>query len=139
MPSAIAPYLCADVSYTGICYITANIARCYCKAIKYPSLFWSILNAEKSVETKVAVTGCTLLILASIGIFVQQTPEVTGDAKIYDSDYVDVLRTIGDNLPEGGVVIASANGPQTGYFTGHEIKIPRGVDSLKSLVEFMEK
>ena len=81
--------------------------------------------------------GCMLLILVSIGIFVQQTPEVTGNAKIYDSDYADVLRTIGDNLPEGEVVIVSANGPQTGYFTGHEIKIPRGVDSLKSLVEFM--
>jgi hypothetical protein len=83
------------------------------------------------------VAGCTLLILVSIGIFVQQTPGVTGNAKIYDSDYADVLRAIGDDLPAGEVVVVSANGPQTEYYTGHEIKIPRGVDSLKSLVEYM--
>jgi hypothetical protein len=62
--------------------------------------------------------GCTLLVLVSIGICVQQTPEITGNAKIYDSDSVDVLRTIGDNLPEVGVVIVSANEPQTGYSPG---------------------
>jgi hypothetical protein len=61
------------------------------------------------------------------------------NTKIYDKDFVTVLREIGNDVPEGSSIIASANGPQLAYFSGHEIKIPRGVDSFSSLVEYMWK
>lgn len=59
--------------------------------------------------------------------------------KIYDKDLVNVLKKVGNDVPEGSSIIASANGPQLAYFSEHEIKIPRGVDSLRSLVEYMWK
>lgn len=59
------------------------------------------------------------------------------NTKIYDKDFVPVLREIGNDVPEGSSIITSANGPQLAYFSGHEIRIPRGVDSLGSLVEYM--
>jgi hypothetical protein len=61
------------------------------------------------------------------------------NTKIYDKDFVTVLREIGNDVPQGSSIITSANGPQLAYFSGHEIKIPRGVDSLRSLVEYMWK
>jgi hypothetical protein len=61
------------------------------------------------------------------------------NTKIYDKDFVAVLKEIGDDVPEDSSIITSANGPQLAYFSGHEIKIPRGVDSLRSLVEYMWK
>jgi hypothetical protein len=64
-------------------------------------------------------------------------PNVSDNAKIYDSKLVSTMKVIADGLPEGAVVVASANGPQTEYLTERTIKIPRGVDSLKSLVEYM--
>jgi hypothetical protein len=80
------------------------------------------------------------LLALSIIIFPQQTPMVAyNNTKIYDKDFVSVLREIGNDVPEGSSMIASANGPQLAYFSGHEIKIPRGVDSLGSLVEYMWK
>jgi hypothetical protein len=61
------------------------------------------------------------------------------NTKIYDKDLVTVLKEIGNDVPEGASMIASANGPQLAYFSGHEIKIPRGANSLSSLVEYMWK
>lgn len=61
------------------------------------------------------------------------------NTKIYDKDFVTVLKEIGNDVPKGASIVTSANGPQLGYFSGHEIKIPRGVDSLGSLVEYMWK
>lgn len=59
------------------------------------------------------------------------------NTKIYDKDFVSVLREIGNHVPEGSFITASANAAQLAYFSGHETKIPRGVDSLGSLVEYM--
>jgi hypothetical protein len=67
------------------------------------------------------------------------------NTKIYDKDFVAVLKEIGDDVPEGALIIASANAPQLAYFSGHEVKSPIGVDSAcqdggdctRSLVESM--
>jgi hypothetical protein len=61
------------------------------------------------------------------------------NTKIYDKDFVTVLKEIGNDVPKNASIVTSANGPQLGYFSGHEIKIPRGVDSLGSLVQYMWK
>ncbi|HZB80178.1 MAG TPA: hypothetical protein VE264_02760 [Nitrososphaera sp.] len=90
--------------------------------------------------TKVAITLPLSLLVLSILTFPQQTPMVAyNNTKIYDKDFVTVLREIGSDVPEGASIITSANGPQLAYFSEHEIKIPRGVDSLRSLVEYMQK
>jgi len=38
------------------------------------------------------------------------------NTKIYDKDFVAVLREIGNDVPEGSSITASANGPQLAYF-----------------------
>jgi hypothetical protein len=67
------------------------------------------------------------------------------NTKIYDKDFVAVLEEIGDDVPEGAFIIASANAAQLAYFSGHEVKPPIGVDSAcqdgwectRSLIESM--
>jgi hypothetical protein len=93
---------------------------------------------KRSIGTKVAIILALLLIALSLALFPQQTPMLAyNNTKIYDKDFVTVLREIRDDVPKGASITTSANGPQTAYFSGHEIEIPYGVDSLKHLVEFM--
>jgi hypothetical protein len=100
----------------------------------------NVVITESNIGRKVAITLPLSLIVLSIIIFPQQTPMVAyNNTKIYDKDFVTVLREIGNDVPEGASIITSANGPQLAYFSGHEVKIPRGGDSLASLVEYMWK
>ena len=85
---------------------------------------------KTSIGEKIAITLPILLLALSIVIFLQQIPMVAyNNTKIYDKVFVTVLREFGNDVPEGSSIIASANGPQLAYFSGHKIKIPRGVDS----------
>jgi hypothetical protein len=96
--------------------------------------------AKTGIGKKFAITLPILLLALSIIIFLHQIPMVAYNyTKIYDKDFVTVLREIGNDVPEGSSIIASANGPQLAYFSGHKITIPRGVDSFRSLVGYMWK
>jgi hypothetical protein len=110
-------------------------------------LFKNIVIIERrSIGTKIAIILPLSLIVLSIVIFPQQIPMVVGkNTKIYDKDFVTVLKEIGNDIPEDGFIIASANAAQLAYFSGHEVKPPIGMDSAcqdgwectRSLVESM--
>ncbi len=90
----------------------------------------NVVITESSIGRKVAISLPLSLIVLSIIIFPQQIPMVAGkNTKIYDKDFVAVLKEIGDVVPKGALIIASANAPQLAYFSGHEVKSPIGVDS----------
>jgi hypothetical protein len=105
-----------------------------------------VITERRSIGTKIAIILPISLIVLSIVIFPQQIPMVVGNnTKVYDKDFVAVLKEIGDDVPDGAFIIASANAAQLAYFSRHEVKPPIGVDSscqdgwdcTRSLVESM--
>jgi hypothetical protein len=72
----------------------------------------NIAITETSIGTKIAITLPLLLFVLSIIIFLQQIPMIAyNNTKIYDKDFVTVLKEIGNHVPEGSSIIASANVP----------------------------
>jgi hypothetical protein len=86
----------------------------------------------------IVIISCSLLIIISIITFLQQIPTIAHTTKIYDKEYTNALRYIGDIIPQNGTLATTENYPQTTYFTDHKVKVP-WVNSEKSLVEFMWK
>jgi hypothetical protein len=86
----------------------------------------------------IVIISCSLLIIISIITFLQQIPTIAHTTKIYDKEYANALRYIGDIIPQNGTLATTENYPQTTYFTDHKVKVP-WVNSEKSLVEFMWK
>jgi hypothetical protein len=91
-------------------------------------------------RSTIVIISCGLLIVISIITFLQQIPTIAHTTKIYDKEYANALRYIGDIIPQNGngTLATTENYPQTTYFTGHKVKVP-WVNSEKSLVEFMWK
>ncbi len=91
-------------------------------------------------RSTIVIISCGLLIVISIITFLQQIPTIAHTTKIYDKEYTNALRYIGDIIPQNGngTLATTENYPQTTYFTDHKVKVP-WVNSEKSLVEFMWK
>jgi hypothetical protein len=97
------------------------------------------VNIRKcKVRKIITLIGCGLLVLVSLITFQQQIPTISQSSKVYDREYIDVLRKIGDLVPQNETLATSESYPQVTYFTDHKVKVPR-VASEKSLVEFMWK
>jgi hypothetical protein len=90
------------------------------------------------VRKTITLIGCGLLVLISLITFQQQIPTILQSSKVYDKEYIDVLRRIGDLVPENEILATSESYPQVAYFTDHKVKFTRPA-SGKALVEFMWK
>jgi hypothetical protein len=95
-------------------------------------------NPKSRARRIVTVVGCALLIVISLVTFQQQIPTISERTRIYDKEYINALRYIGDIIPQNETLAATENYPQTTYFTDHKVKVP-WVYSERSLVEFMWK
>ena len=94
------------------------------------------VNTRKCIVRKIiTVIGCGILGLVSLITFQQQVATIS---QVYDSQYIDALRKIGNFVPQNETLATSERYPQVTYFTDHKVKVPR-VASEKSLVEFMWK
>lgn len=98
------------------------------------------LNNRKDIVRKIiTLVGCGLLILVSLITFQQQIPTISqAFPKVYDREYIDALRKIGNLVPQNETLATSESYPQVTYFTDHKVKFTR-VASEKALVEFMWK
>jgi len=96
-------------------------------------------NNRKSLGKMIAVAMSSLVIVATIAISQQRVPAVSENTRIYDKGLVDVLREIEGEIPEDEPVVVSTNGPHVVYFSGREVEVPRGVVTLRELVEYMWK
>jgi hypothetical protein len=56
---------------------------------------------------------------------------------IFDQQFVDALRKVETFIPPGSVVVTSTNSPFVLYFTNRIAKVPIGVSSEKSLLDYM--
>lgn len=68
----------------------------------------------------------------------QQIPALSHSRITYDDEIVAGLKYIGETIPQNETLAATANYPQTAYFTNHEAKAP-WVKSERALVQFMWK
>jgi hypothetical protein len=97
------------------------------------------VNIRKcKVRKTITLIGCGILVLVSLITFQQQIPTISPSSKIYDREYIDALRKIGDLVPQNDTLATSENYPQVAYFTDHKVKFTRP-ESGKALVEFMSK
>lgn len=97
------------------------------------------INIRKCTVRKVlTLIGCGLLVLVSVITFQQQIPTISQSSKVYDREYIDALRKIGNLVPPNETLATSESYPQVTYFTDHKVKVPR-VMSERALVEFMWK
>jgi Bacterial Ig domain len=79
---------------------------------------------------------CGFLVVISFFTFQEQIPTISNTTKIYDREYINALRIIGNLIPENETLATNEVYPQVSYFTNHKVKIPR-VESEKLLVQFM--
>jgi hypothetical protein len=98
----------------------------------------SVNNRKNRARRIVTVVTCGLLIVISLATFQQQIPTISERTRIHDKEYINVLRQIGDIIPQNETLAATENYPQVTYFTDHKVKVPK-VYSERSLVEFMWK
>jgi hypothetical protein len=98
----------------------------------------SVNNRKNRARSIITVVGCSLLIVISLVTFQQQIPTISERTRIYDKEYINALRRIGDIIPQNETLAATENYPQVTYFTDHKVKVP-WVYSERSLVEFMWK
>jgi len=96
------------------------------------------MNNRKRFERIILVLGCGFLVVVSLITFREQIPTISS-TKIYDKEYINVLRKIGHLIPQNETLTTTANYPQVAYFTDHKVKVPWMADSEKSLVQFMWK
>jgi hypothetical protein len=79
-----------------------------------------------------------LLVVATVISSAEQSGRVASSTSvIYDKQFVDALYDVSSFVPEDDVIVASTNSPYVTFFTGHYAKIPFGVSSRDTLVEYM--
>lgn len=101
-----------------------------------PSL--SLNNHKNRVRRLITVLCCGFLVIITIITFQQQIPTISKTSKIYDTEYIDALKKVGNIIPLNETLTTSESYPQVTYFTEHKVRVPP-VNSEKSLVEFMQK
>lgn len=97
------------------------------------------LNNRKRVGRAIVVLSCSFLVVVSLITVYEQIPTISKSTKIYDKEYINVLRNVGNRIPQNETLTSTENYPQVTYFTDHKVKVPWRADSEKSLVQFMWK
>lgn len=94
--------------------------------------------ARMPVNKILALAGIALIVLSVVN-FVAQMQTISRGSGIYDKKLIPALKNISVLVPPGAVMVVSTQGPYVTYFTGHITKVPWGVSSKESLVEYMTK
>ena len=84
------------------------------------------------------VAGIALLVLTMVNSITQVDTMRSPKSVLRDRSFIAVMNNISALVPPGSVIVVSTNGPFVTYFTGHIAKVPFGVSSLPSLVEYMK-
>ena len=99
-------------------------------------------NNRKIIQGKTVIItiACCLLVIISLVTFLQQIPAMSESrsGRLFDQEYIDALRRIGNIIPQNETIAASSIYPQATYFTNHKVEAP-WVGSERALVQFMWK
>jgi hypothetical protein len=81
------------------------------------------------------------MIASSVAQFQAQIPNMTNSVRaILDKSLPQTLKVAAqESIPRNETVVISTNMPHFIYFTGYNATVPWGVDSQKSLVNYMHK
>jgi len=102
-------------------------------------LWWEDDLARMLVSKILAVAGIALVLLSMVNSAVHVGTVASPRSVIHDTTFIAAMGKISDLVPTGRVIVVSTNGPFVTYFTGHIAKVPFGVSSRASLVQYMKK
>ncbi len=89
------------------------------------------------IISRILVLLAVLLVITTLILSFSLKGVAGARSLIYDKQYVDALQRVSTLIPQESVLVTSTNSPYIEFFTRRTARVPFGVSSEESLVEFM--
>ncbi len=85
------------------------------------------------------LAGILIVIFSIIGLAGQIQYVASPRSVIHDKSFIAVMNGLPELVPEDSTIVVSTNGPYVTYFARRAARVPFGVSSRQSLVDYMVK